>query len=289
MQARAPQSNHGVLRCPVCRTNLRPRGRSLTCEAGHSFDLARSGYVNLAIGRRRPPAGGGDTRQQLDRRHTFLAGGHFDFIAEAIACHAHARLPGRPLTVLDAGCGTGHHLAEVVKRIALRRNLVPTGVGLDLSKDAAGCSARKHPTMTFAVADIWAEWPVHSASVDLVVSVFAPKNFAEMARVLRPGGLLAMAFPGETHLVELRRDFRLMGLRPGKAEIYAERLRSLLGSPVRRRLRRGIELDRNDVTNLVMMGPNARHPVDGTGDADEGRRPVSFDVELVFSGKPTND
>jgi 23S rRNA (guanine745-N1)-methyltransferase len=53
-------------------------------------------------------------------------------------------------------------------------------LALDISKDAA--RARRWPMAVFAVADLWGE------CVDLVISFFTPKNFPEMARVLRPGG-----------------------------------------------------------------------------------------------------
>jgi 23S rRNA (guanine745-N1)-methyltransferase len=42
--------------------------------------------------------------------------------------------------------------------------------------------------LAFAVANLWTEWPVQDAALDLVISIFAPKNFPEAARVLRPGG-----------------------------------------------------------------------------------------------------
>lgn len=33
--------------CPVCGGPLRDGGRALRCPAGHSFDRAAQGYVNL--------------------------------------------------------------------------------------------------------------------------------------------------------------------------------------------------------------------------------------------------
>src|SRR5206468_1280309 len=66
------------------------------------------------------------------------------------------------------------------------------------------------PALAFAVADLWAEWPVHDAVADLVISIFAPKNFTETARVLRPGGWLAVVYPGPNHLIELSNRFGLM-------------------------------------------------------------------------------
>ena len=39
------------LTCPVCHGQLTAIDRALHCPAGHSFDLARQGYVNLISGR----------------------------------------------------------------------------------------------------------------------------------------------------------------------------------------------------------------------------------------------
>ena len=36
-----------VLACPVCGGSLQLQERSLVCDARHSFDLAKQGYVNL--------------------------------------------------------------------------------------------------------------------------------------------------------------------------------------------------------------------------------------------------
>ncbi|HEV8391856.1 MAG TPA: methyltransferase domain-containing protein [Dongiaceae bacterium] len=235
--------------CPVCNRDLALTDRRLTCANGHSFDLAKSGYVNLARPRKRAPAAGGDTRPQFEARARFLAKGHFDFIAETIAAHA-----GESSAILDVGCGTGFHLAGVVERLA-----TPSGTGIDLSKDAAAWCARHHPEMTFAVADIWHRWPIRGGSIDLVMSIFAPKNFGEMARVLRPSGMLALAFPGEGHLQELRRALNLLGLPADKASAYAARMADSFSAPVQQRVVRRIALQRSDIEDAIMMGPNARH------------------------------
>ena len=124
---------------------------------------------------------------------------------------------------MDAGSGTGHHLA----RIAARLPGCVIGLGLDISKTATRQAARHWPSVAFAVADLWAEWPVRDEAVDLVVSIFAPRNFPEMARVLRPGGWLALAYPGPGHLIELRDRFGLLGQHGESSERYADMVTAL--------------------------------------------------------------
>ena len=151
-------------------------------------------------GRGRLAAAGGDSGAQLQHRDAFLTSGHFDFIADAIVrqARANARKASRP-QILDAGCGTGFHLG----RIARGTSAWSDGLGLDVSKAAARIASLRLKQLAFAVTDLWRDWPVRTGSVDLLINVFAPKNFHEMARVLTTDGLLAVAYPGEQHLVEL--------------------------------------------------------------------------------------
>jgi 23S rRNA (guanine745-N1)-methyltransferase len=289
VQVLSPSNKHAVLCCPVCKGDLGLLGRALACDNGHSFDLSKSGYVNLTIGGGRLPSRGGDTRQQLERRHAFLTKGHFDLIADAIARQAidvEGAAFARSFTALDAGCGTGYHLANVLRRIAAQHSLVLHGVGIDISKDAAHFGARHALLQTSAVMDIWSEWPLHPASVDLVISVFAPKNFREMARVLRPGGLLAMAYPGPDHLIELRRDFNLLGLRDEKSGTYAAQLAAHVNVPTRQKFRQRVAFDSEDVINLIAMGPNATRNIDARHENGPTKKVTTIDIEMLFSRKP---
>jgi 23S rRNA (guanine745-N1)-methyltransferase len=266
-------SKFDLFRCPVCRADLTLIERTLRCPQRHSFDLARAGYVNLLTGHGATPAEGGDDAQQLAARDAFLGRGHFDAIADTIREH----LPAPGGAVLDAGCGSGYHLRRLLRDANAR------AAGLDISKDAAAYCAKRAPDFAFAVADIWRDWPVRDAAVDLVLSVFAPKNFPEAARVLRPGGVLAVAFPGPDHLIELRRAFNLLEQSEGKAETYAAGLAAAIGPPMHRRHRAEIDLPAEDVANAMRMGPNARRaaalPVaDG--------RPVTIEIELLIARKP---
>jgi len=121
------------------------------------------------------------------------------------------------------------------------------------------------------VADLWREWPVHDAAVDLVVSVFAPKNFAEMARVLRPGGWLGLAYPGPEHLIEIRGRFALLRQHTESSRRYAEMTARFIGPPSSVQLHHHAVLHPAIVRAAILMGPNAHH-VDPT-DLDVGCGP----------------
>jgi 23S rRNA (guanine745-N1)-methyltransferase len=281
-----PRSGHRLLRCPICRLDLHAKPGALSCRNRHSFDLARDGYVNLLPGRRRQPSEGGDRPEQLRHRAAFLDAGLFDFVPAAITAQlreAEATPANRCYwRVLDAGTGTGHHLA----RIAAGLGPATVGLGLDIAAASARLAARRWPELAFAVADLWARWPVRDAAFDLVLSIFAPKNFAETARALRPGGWLALVYPGPDHLVELRRRYPLLRQRDDKERRYAENTMRLIGQPTAARLVRHMSLDSGSVCDLVLMGPSARKLAAPAFFAPTEPITVTFDIEVMLSRKP---
>jgi 23S rRNA (guanine745-N1)-methyltransferase len=281
----SPRPGHGLLRCPICRLDLKAAAGTLACRNRHSFDLAREGYVNLLAPGRRRPAEGGDRLDQLKHRAAFLEAGHFDFIAATIRSRLQsiAALPtDRSWGVLDAGSGTGHQLA----RIAADLGTPVIGLGLDIAAAAARRAARRWPGLAFAVVDLWADWPVHDAVLDLVISIFAPKNFAETARVLRPGGWLAVVYPGPDHLVELNNTFARMRQHEGKGRRYVDAARRYIGPPTISRLIRHTVLELESIRNALLMGPNARRITLSTLDAATGPLQVTFDLFLLLARKP---
>ena len=281
MSSLQPRPGHWLLRCPLCESQFTAAAGSLVCRNGHSYDLAREGYVNLLSGKRRRPAAGGDSLAQLRYRAAFLDAGHFDAVVAVVAAHID-EVGCLSRHILDAGSGTGHHLAGIAARLPGS----VSSLGLDISKDAARQATRRWPALAFAVADLWGEWPVHDAAVDLVVSIFAPKNFREMARVLRPGGWLALVYPGPEHLIELRDRFGLLRQNEKSSRRYAEMTARFIGPSSVARLHRHAVLDPPVARTAILMGPNARR-VDPTI-LDIGTTPlgVTFDINVLFARKP---
>jgi 23S rRNA (guanine745-N1)-methyltransferase len=181
-------------RCPVCRASLRRRddGRRWSCPAGHSFDVAREGYVNLLRAGPRRSRQPGDSPEMVQARRRFLATGAYDPLSSAVAGAVAA---GRPSRLLDVGCGEGRHTRALT---------APLVLGIDVAKPAVAAAARSHPDGCYAVASA-ADVPLAEACVDAVVNVFGPVMAAELARVVRPGGVVVAAHPGPDHLEELRR------------------------------------------------------------------------------------
>jgi 23S rRNA (guanine745-N1)-methyltransferase len=236
------------LRCPVCGGALsRPGEQALRCPLRHSFDLARQGYVNLTTGR---SPHSGDSAEMIADRAAFLAEGHYDFIAEALA----AAVPDTAGLVLDAGTGTGHYLAGVLSALP-----EATGLGLDVSKAALRRAARAHPRAGAALADLWRPLPLRDASVAVLLNVFAPRNGPEFRRVLHPNGRLLTVTPAPNHLSELVAAHNLIGVDPGKADRLAGTLGREFRAESTTTLHRGMHLNPAQIRTLIGMTPSARH------------------------------
>lgn len=240
-----------VLRCPVCRDHLHPGEGALRCPAGHTFDLARQGYVSLLSGGR---ATSGDDAAMVRARQRFLATGRFAPLQRALARTAADVLPDTG-TVLDVGCGTGHYLAEVLAQVPGAR-----GLGLDTSTRALRAAARCHPRAAVANCDVFRPLPLVDRGIDVILNVFAPRNPAEFHRVLRPTGRLLVARPSERHLAELRASVPgMVTVDPAKEERLHQALTPHFHPVVTREVTYTTPLTRQETLDLVGMTPSARH------------------------------
>lgn len=236
-----------LLRCPSCREPLREQQRFLTCTRGHTFDVARQGYVNL-LGAAQP--GTADTPAMVAARADFLAGGWFAPLADGVADGVG---PGAGV-VVEMGAGTAYHLAHV-----LDRGAGAVGLAVDVSVAACRRAARAHPRAGAVVADAWADLPLRDGCADAVVVAFAPRGAAELARVTRPGGRLVVLAAGADHLGELRAPLGLVGVDDRKQERLRAATAPWFAVTARVPLRYAVRLGAADVVRLASMGPSAFH------------------------------
>jgi 23S rRNA (guanine745-N1)-methyltransferase len=186
-----------MLLCPVrdCHLGLAREERRVVCPRGHSFDVARSGYINLLQPQDRRSRRPGDTREALAGRARLHDRGVtrplLDDIAELAAATARD-------IVLDAGCGDGFYLGNLAVRTGCSAH------GVDISVAAIDSAARRYPTCEWIVANADRFLPFADASFSLVLSITARMNADEFHRVLRDDGRLLVALPAPDDLVELR-------------------------------------------------------------------------------------
>lgn len=238
--------------CPHCGEALQTADRTLRCRAGHAYDVARQGYVSLL------PAGArglvGDAAAMVQARERFLAAGHFAPIADALADLADSCPPDEPGCVADVGAGSGTYLTAVLERHPKR-----VGLALDASKHALRRAARAHDRIGAVGCDIWRGLPVADRAAVLALNVFAPRNAAELRRILHPSGRLLVVTPTDRHLGELVSALDLLSVDERKPERLATHLDPYFDQLEQRTVSASMAITHDDAVNLVAMGPSARH------------------------------
>jgi 23S rRNA (guanine745-N1)-methyltransferase len=209
------------------------------------FDVARQGYVNL-LAAKAPVTG--DSAAMVAARDEFLSAGHYaPIVAATVAAGAGEGC------VLDLGAGTGHYLAAVLDASPDR-----VGIALELAKPALRRAARAHPRLGAVGADTWQRLPVRDGVISLALNVFAPRNAAELDRVLAPDGRLVVVSPTSAHLGELVSALDLLTVGEDKAARVSA---SLPGFAVSTQdvCEFTMSLGHEEVLALVGMGPSAWH------------------------------
>ena len=181
-----------TLLCAVrnCHLPLERDEQSYVCDRNHSFDIARSGYINLLQPQDRRSRVPGDRDEAVEARHRLTGRGIFAPLLNAL----------RPLvpstdSILDAGCGDGYYLGSLVKS---------GGCGVDISTAAIDLAARRYPEAQWVVANADRFIPYADASFDVVISITGRLNRSEFRRVIRNEGLLLVGVSAPDDLVELR-------------------------------------------------------------------------------------
>ena len=183
------------LLCPICGEILDRIEKQYRCGNGHSFDLARQGYVNLLPVQQKRSLNPGDTREQVLGRRAFLETGCYEPISNTL--NETAKELGATGPILDVGCGEGYYSARLAE--ALGAELT----GLDISKEAVRCAAAKYKGPQWLCGTA-AHLPVENHSAGVVTSLFALTMAEEFKRVLRPDGYFFQVLAAEDHLLGLK-------------------------------------------------------------------------------------
>lgn len=195
-------------------------------------------------------------------------------VARPLDGEAHPRAPlggdgvhdpaagGRGPGVLEIGAGTGYYLAAVLDGTHEAR-----GIALDVSKAAARRAARAHARAGAVLADAWRGLPVPNGAMSAVVSVFAPRNADEVARVLAADGRFVVVTPTPRHLRELVGPLDMVSVDAAKADRLAGSLGERFELVGREPVEYPMSLTHADVANVVAMGPSAFHGDAGRAEA----------------------
>nr|WP_325188535.1 hypothetical protein [uncultured Oscillibacter sp.] len=99
-----------LFRCPLCAAPLERTAGAYRCPGGHSFDIAKEGYVHLLPPNQKHSALPGDDREMVLARREFLSGGYYQPLLNTL-CSRILALSGETPALLDAGCGEGWYTA----------------------------------------------------------------------------------------------------------------------------------------------------------------------------------
>jgi 23S rRNA (guanine745-N1)-methyltransferase len=165
---------------------------------GHSFDIARSGYINLLQPQDKRSRDPGDAAEAIAARRRLLDAGAGAALLGALSAVITGLALPPGARALDIGSGEGSLLGALATRFDLE------AAGVDLSARAVDLAARRHPAVLWLVANADRGLPFADGSLDLVLSITARRSPAECARVLAPAGHLVIAVPAPDDLSELR-------------------------------------------------------------------------------------
>jgi 23S rRNA (guanine745-N1)-methyltransferase len=169
--------------------------RRVVCARGHSFDVARSGYLNLLQPQERRSAQPGDTADAVAARRRLHDRGITEpllrGIGEAMAANSND-------VILDAGCGDGFYLGSLARQLRFHAH------GVDISTQAIDAAARRYRECQWIVANADRFLPYADQSFSMVLSITGRMNVAEFRRVLKTDGRLVVALAAPDDLRELR-------------------------------------------------------------------------------------
>lgn len=252
-----------MLVCSVgdCGMPLVREGQRVVCARGHSFDVARSGYINLLQPQDRRSKEPGDTAAAVQARRRLHDLGVTEPLLRGIAELA-AASPSD--VVLDAGCGDGFYLGSLARAIGFDAH------GIDISTPAVNAAARRYPGCEWIAANADRFVPYAEHTFSLVLSITARMNAPEFRRVLREEGRLLIAVPAPDDLIELR------GAGRDRVARTVETFSNEFTLADRRRVTTAADLDAAAVQDLLLSiyRPIQKHPL--------GAMRVTFSLDLLL-------
>ncbi|WP_343598072.1 putative RNA methyltransferase [Acinetobacter sp.] len=233
------------LMCPVCRENLSLNERTWRCQQGHSFDLAKQGYVNLHVVQHKHSKQPGDTPEAVDARRAFLSAGFYAPLRTAVETILQQY---QPKTLLDIGCGEGYYTQAMQAH-------VQDCIGVDIAKNAVQRAAKANPNVTWVVGT-GAVLPVLDGSMEICTSLFSPIPQQEILRVLKEDGLCLVVTPAPQHLYAMR-EALFDQVNPHEPEKFVNQLSDAFELIESQVVDAPLLLKQQDIQNLLAMTPYA--------------------------------
>ena len=271
------------LACPFDGERLEFHEKQLTCKNGHTFDIARQGYVNLLPVQQKRSKQPGDSKEMVLARSQFLDTGVYEPIADTLAEIALAKIAGDKETCLmDAGCGEGYYLDAVFSHLKDAEGSSELSfIGLDISKAAIAASARRNKQISWVVGTN-RQPPVELASVDVILCVFGFHSFEGFNKCLKPGGKIVLVEPGPDHLKELREIIYSEVRKSDPPDLsFAEKTGFSVVDSQRLQFKTGV-LGNEEINRLLVMTPHFFRASKEGREAAGKVQALDLTVDVVF-------
>ena len=183
-----------AFRCPYCHEAMvSAENHSVVCEKGHRFNISKKGTLHLM----KQNANTDYDAPLFHHRYELAQSGFFEPLLEAILPHLSA---DEEKCIVDIGCGEGYYSRKLQEAYP-----EATFYAFDLSKESVQLAAKSDASwkVNWFVGDL-AHLPIQSKSMEVILDIFSPANYAEFERVLKAEGVIIKVVPTSSHLKEIR-------------------------------------------------------------------------------------
>ncbi|WP_145553208.1 23S rRNA (guanine(745)-N(1))-methyltransferase [Yersinia bercovieri] len=262
--------------CPLCHQALLPSLQQWRCSNNHQFDCAKEGYVNLMPVQHKGSKQPGDSPEMMQARRAFLDAGYYQPLQQRVCEILDSALPLDATMLLDIGCGEGYYTAAVADQLNRQRQI--SVFGLDVAKVAIRYGAKRYQQVNFCVASSH-RLPFASHSLDAVLRIYAPCKASELARTVKPGGIVVTVAPGPRHLYQLK------ALIYAEVQLHDDTEESLEGFELvsRETLSYEMKLSGKQGFNLLQMTPFAWRAAIETGQELAARHTFICETDFVIA------
>lgn len=204
--------------CPLCKEKLEKINKSYRCKNNHSFDISKSGHVNLLLDNQKHSKTPGDDKDMVLSRKYFLEKNYYKGISDKLnEIILNNIFENKKINILDIGCGEGYYTGNL-KIFLNSKNIESDIIGIDISKEAIISASKTYKNIDWLVASA-VNIPIEDNSLDFIICMFAKIIPEEKMRTLKKGGKLIIVSTGENHLLEMK-------------EVVYEKVRKEFYSPI---------------------------------------------------------
>lgn len=191
--------------CPKCKEVLEKNEKSYRCKNGHTYDIAKSGYINLLLDNQKHSKNPGDDKDMVISRKKFLEKDYYKGISDNVNETIFKFIEDlkREVSILDIGCGEGYY-TDNIKKFLDDKKIKNNIIGIDISKEAVISASKKNKKIDWVVASA-SNLPIEDESLDFIICMFAKIIPEEKMRTLKKGGHLIIVSTGENHLEEMKK------------------------------------------------------------------------------------